>query len=336
MHTTIHSTEMQQVLTALFRQHDFTDKKSQTLAEVHTENTLYGVNSHGIDRVPKFIDYVREGIVNPAAEAECLSTFGSIERWGGNSGPGVLNAISCTDRAVQLAKTHGMGLVALRHTNHWMRGGYYGWRAARAGCIAILFTNTQPNMPAWGGRESRTGNNPLVIAIPRPAGHVVLDMAMSQYAFGKINAYRLRGEQLPFPGGWDAADELTTDPEKILAHERGLPIGYWKGSALSMVLDMLVTLLAAGNSTYRIGQLDHETDISQVFLCISPEVFPDRALQDQLLQEIIDYTHSGPAMREGQRTYYPGERSLEQRQHNLTHGMQVDEQVWSEVIRLLE
>ena len=187
------------------------------------------------------------------AEAEKSASFGSIERWDGRLGPGIINATKCTNRAIELAKLHGMGMVALRNTNHWMRGGTYGRQAAEADCISILFTNTQPNMPPWGGKDSRIGNNPFVVSIPRKQGHIVLDMAISQFAFGKINEYKLKGEKLPYPGGWDKNNELSNDPEKISLNERGLPIGYWKGSALSMVLDMLATLLSDGESTSKIG-----------------------------------------------------------------------------------
>jgi len=286
--------EMQDVLQALFEKHGFTEENARLLAEVHTENTLYGINSHGINRVPRFINYVKRGTVK-------------------------IN----------------MGLVALRNTNHWMRGGYYGWQAANENCISILFTNTQPNMPAWGAKESRIGNNPLVVSIPRAEGHVVLDMALSQFSFGKINEYKLKGEQLPYPGGWDEEDQLSTDPEKILKKERGLPIGYWKGSAFSIVLDMLATLLSAGNSTYRVGLEEHETAISQVFLCIYPEVFHDKDLQQSLINEIIDYTHDATPIAEGQRTYYPGEQSKKAMQRNTENGMQVDEKVWQSVLDLL-
>ena len=334
MTVTVQADEMQRVLNEVFLEYSFPKNKSATLASVHTESTLYGVNSHGIDRVAKFIKYIELGLVKIDAEAARAETFGSIERWDGHSGPGILNALTCTDRAIALAKDYGMGLVALRNTNHWMRGGTYGWRMAEAGCIGILFTNTTHNMPAWGGRDPRTGNNPLIVAIPRAGGHVVLDMALSQFSFGGLNAHRLRGEELPFPGGWDAQGELSTTPADIIASERALPIGYWKGSALSMVLDMLATLLSAGSSTYRIGQRGHETDVSQVFLCLDPARFPNPELQTQLLEEIIDYNHSGPPLREGQRTYYPGERALANFQRNSKIGMQVSEQVWQEVLAL--
>lgn len=332
----ISSLQMQDVLYKLFLKHDFTEEKAKTLAQIYTENTLAGVNSHGINRVPLFIEYVKKGIVKVDAEAEKVETFGSIERWDGNLGAGIINAKKCTSRAIELAKQHGMGMVALRNTNHWMRGGTYGWQAAEAGCISILFTNTQPNMPPWGGKDSRIGNNPFIVSIPREEGHVVLDMAISQFAFGKINDYKLRGEKLPYPGGWDENNELSNDPEKIVAKERGLPIGYWKGSALSMILDMLATLLSAGDSTYKIGVKGHETGVSQVYLCIYPEIFKDSDLREKLLNEIIDYTHDVEPMHAGDKTYYPGERTLQTRARNLKDGIPVNAEVWQKIMELAE
>ncbi|MDD5184848.1 MAG: 3-dehydro-L-gulonate 2-dehydrogenase [Paludibacter sp.] len=331
----IQSGQMQDVLYKLFVKYQFSEEKAELLARVFTQNTLDGVNSHGINRVPLFINYVETGLVKVDAEAEKVETFGSIERWDGHFGPGIINATKSTNRAIELAKLHGMGMVALRNTNHWMRGGTYGWQAAEAGCISIFFTNTQPNMPAWGGKDSRVGNNPFIVSIPREEGHVVLDMAISQFSFGKIHEYKLKDKKLPFQGGWDDNDILTDDPEKILSNERGLPIGYWKGSALSMILDMLVTLLSAGDSTYKIGLRERETGVSQVFLCIYPEIFHDRNVREKLLDEIIDFTHDVKPMHPGDKTYYPGERTLQNRERNSENGIPVNEEVWQKVMELL-
>jgi len=328
--------EMKQALHQLFIKYKFSEEKAAFLAKTYSESTLDGINSHGINRVPMFIEYVENGTVLIDAVAERIGSFGSIERWDGKLGPGIINATKCTNRAINLAKTHGLGMVALRNTNHWMRGGTYGWQAADAGCISILFTNTQPNMPAWGGLDSRIGNNPFIVAIPRKEGHVVLDMAISQFAFGKINDYKLRGKKLPYPGGWDEENQLSNDPEKILKKQRGLPIGYWKGSALSMIIDMLTTLLSAGDSTYKIGQRKFESGISQVYICINPDTFGDSSLQQKLLNEIINYTHDVEPMHPGDRTYYPGERTLATRARNLREGMPVSDEVWEKVLGLLK
>lgn len=332
----IHVSEMEAVLNTLFLKYDFTPEKAAFLAKIFSESTLDGVSSHGINRVPLFIEYIKEGVIQTAAEAGRVEAFGSVERYDGNSGPGIINAVICTDRAAALAKENGIGCVALRNTNHWMRGGTYGWRAAEAGCISIMFTNTQPNMPAWGGKQSKLGNNPFIVSVPRKEGHVVLDMAITQFAYGKINDYKMNNTPLPFPGGWNENNELTTNPADIMKSMRGLPIGYWKGSALSMVLDVLATLLSAGNSTSRIGNKEYETGISQVFICIDPAVFGDGNLQAKLLDEIIDYTHDSEPLQKGDRTYYPGERTLLTRAKNLKEGITVNNEIWEQVTNLVK
>jgi len=326
---------MQETLFTLFTKYSFTYEKAKLLSEVFTENSLSGVASHGINRVPLFIEFIEKKLINKDCEAEQVEILGSIERWDGKNGPGIINAIKCTNRAIELAKTHGMGMVALRNTNHWMRGGYYGWQSASSDCISILFTNTKPNMPAWGTKELKLGNNPLVISIPRKEGHVVLDMALSQFSFGKINDYKLAGEELPFEGGWDTQGNLTKSPESILESELSLPIGYWKGSALSMILDMLATMLSAGNSTYKLGLNEHETGVSQVFICIHQKAFSDANLQEKLLNEIVDFTHRVEPANSEAKTYYPGERSLQTRNKNLKHGIPTNAETWNAVIALV-
>src|SRR6201996_7905661 len=215
----------------------FSENKAGQCAQVFAENSRDGVHSHGLNRFPTFIQYVKEGLVVPAAEPTREAGFGSLEQWDGHLGPGMLNAKFCMNRAIELANENGIGCVAIRNTNHWMRGGTYGWQAAEAGLIGICFTNTIANMPPWGGIDPLLGNNPLIIGVPRKNGHVVLDMAISQYSIGKLNLYKFKGEQLPLPGGYDNSGKLSTDPAAILESQRVLPIGFWKGSGLSLVLD---------------------------------------------------------------------------------------------------
>jgi len=179
-------------------------------------------------------------------------------------------------RAVELAGENGLGAVALADTTHWMRGGSYGWQAAEAGFAAMCWTNTLPNLPPWGATTPAVGNNPLVIAVPRrdSAGHsapIVLDIAMSQFSYGTLSAYRERGELLPFPGGFDENGELSRDPAAIERTQRALPIGLWKGSGLAFVLDVLGAMLADGRATCEIPNDSlQEVGQSQVFIALAP------------------------------------------------------------------
>jgi 3-dehydro-L-gulonate 2-dehydrogenase len=307
---------------------NFTDTKAETCAHIFAENSRDGVYTHGLNRFPSFVQYVQEGLIVPDALPTLVDSMGALERWDGNLGPGILNAEFCMHRAIALAQTNGIGCVALRNTNHWMRGGTYGWQAAEAGCISISFTNTIANLPPWGGMDPRLGNNPLVVALPRKGGHVVLDMAITQYSFGKLYQYQAAGQQLPLPGGYDTNGNLSTDPAEIIASQRPLPIGFWKGSGLALVLDLLATVLSKGNSTEKITEKAKESGVSQVFICVKPD--SDEQV-NYLIDEILAYTKTSRP-EPGRQIQYPGEGTLKTRERNLLEGVPVDEVIWQKVL----
>ena len=143
-------------------------------ARLFAEASRDGVATHGLNRFPRFMRMVNRGVVDVRARPHLVTAHGAVERWDGARGPGNLNAHESMARAITLARAHGAGVLALANTNHWMRGGSYGWQAADAGMIGICWTNTLANLPPWGAPDPRVGNNPLAIAVPRAAGHVVL------------------------------------------------------------------------------------------------------------------------------------------------------------------
>ena len=199
--------EMVAQFTRVLEKHGFTPADAKDAAVIFAQNSLSGVYSHGLNRFPRVVSYLEKGEIDPLARAECISRMGSMERWDGHRGFGPLNAQRAMERACALAKENGVGIVALGNNNHWMRGGTYGWLAAEKGCIGICWSNTAPNMPAWGAKDCRIGNNPLILAVPRSDGqHVMVDCALSQFSYGKLESTRLAGRQLPVPGGCDEDD----------------------------------------------------------------------------------------------------------------------------------
>jgi 3-dehydro-L-gulonate 2-dehydrogenase len=319
--------EFERILNSL----GFQPLKASRIAGIFAENSLSGVYTHGLNRFPVFVQFVKDGLVFKDATPTIDSGFGSIERWDGNFGPGVLNAQFCMNRAMDLAKENGISCVALKNTNHWMRGGTYGWQAAEAGLIGICFTNTIANLPPWGGLELRLGNNPLIIAVPREGGHVVLDMAISQYSVGKLHQYKSNQEALPIPGGYDEHGNLSTDAAAILESKRLLPVGFWKGSGLSLVLDLLVSVLSGGRSTADITKSEKESGVSQVFIAIKPR---DDLQTKQIVDEIIAYTKTSAPISSAYPVSYPGENTLRTREKNLREGIPVDEAIWKAVLEL--
>jgi 3-dehydro-L-gulonate 2-dehydrogenase len=298
----------------------------ESKADIFGANSRDGVHSHGLNRFPVFISYVRDGLVKPDAEPICLDTHGCIEHWDGQLGAGMYNATIANRRAMALAEIHGFGCVTLKNTNHWMRGGTYGWQAADAGFIGICFTNTIAGIPAWGGSIPVLGNNPFVIAVPRSRGHVVLDMAMSQFSYGKMQEHQLKGEPLPVFGGYDDAGQLTTDPAVIRKNKRALPMGYWKGAGMSMILDILLVALSGGKSTEAISAACTESGLSQCFICIKQP-----HLHDQLVEDIINYTRTSAGDDTSVRISYPGEGTLRKRMDSEKKGVLVNEIIWEQV-----
>src|SRR5699024_10874539 len=146
-----------------------------------------------------------------------------------------------------------IGLVALRNANHWMRGGSYGWQAAEKGYIGICWTNSIAVMPPWGAKECRIGTNPLIVAIPSTPITMV-DMSMPMFTYRLSAAHRLAARPLPVYGGLDDEGNLTKEPGVIEKHRRILPLGYWKGSRMSIVLHMIATLLPDGASVAEVTQ----------------------------------------------------------------------------------
>lgn len=309
----------------------FDAERAERCARLFAETTRDGVYSHGLDRFPRFVETIRRGVVDVRAELVRVDGHGALERWDGRRGPGNLNAQACMDRAIALCRAHGVGCVALGNTNHWMRGGTYGWQAAEAGVVGLCWTNTMPNLPPWGAREARIGNNPLVLAVPRAGGHVVLDAAMSQFSYGALRSYRVRGERLPVPGGYDAEGRLTDDPGAIEASGRPLPIGYWKGSGLALLLDLVAALLTGGRATHEVDADPlQETGLSQVFVAFDPGPL-EGGLRQRLVDDVIAFVHAAEPDRPGGRVVYPGERTLRTRQENLARGIPVDPAVWAQV-----
>ncbi len=303
-------------------------------AQLMAETTCDGVYSHGVNRFPRVVEYIDKGYIKLNAKPAKVESLGAFERWDGHLGLGNVNAKLSMDRAIELARMHGIGGVGLANTNHWLRGGSYGWQAAEAGCIGICWTNTQPNMPAWGAMDRRIGNNPFVMAVPHKDGHIVVDMAMAQFSYGQMESKAMKGQLLPVPGGYDAQGQLSCDPAEIAKTWRVLPIGYWKGSALSIVLDLVAAVLSGGRPTVGVGQLGEEYGMSQVFIAMDAMRIAGDDFLSSAVKAVLDDLHGSTPVDPAQPVRYPGESSLAIRRANRANGIPIDDAVW-EKIKLL-
>jgi 3-dehydro-L-gulonate 2-dehydrogenase len=308
--------------------------KAEECATLFADTTLVGVYSHGVNRFPRFIRQLRAGHIQPAAVPERLLALGAVEQWDAHRGIGNVTAKAMMDRAINLASGHGIGLVALRNANHWMRGGTYGQYAAERGYVGICWSNGVAVMPPWGAKECRLGTNPLSIAVPGTPITMV-DMSCSLFSYGKLEVTRLAGQSTPFDAGYDENGALTRDPAAVEKTRRLLPMGFWKGSGLSIVLDMIAALLSGGLSVADISQdQDDEYNVSQVFIAIEVDRLIDGPTREAKLKRIRDYVLSAERADPDRAIRLPGHQFAKTISENTENGIPVDESVWAAIRQL--
>ena len=276
------------------------EEDAKHFAEIFAGNSLDGIYSHGMNRYPRYISDMESGLCD-----------------------------------AKLAKAHGIACVALRNNSHWLRAGRYGLTMADAGLMGICFTNTCMNLTAWGTLEPSTGNNPITFAIPREKGSLVMDMAVSQYAYGKLEIMAQEGKMLDTPCGYDADGNPTCDPQKICESGRMMPMAMWKGSALSIMLDLCASMLSAGRTSRMIGlPIDGEKGMSQVFIAIHPAAVVDMKAVEAQMEETIAFLHSLPPIEGGRGVHAPGEGLDRTRAKNRENGIPVTEETWCKILEL--
>jgi LDH2 family malate/lactate/ureidoglycolate dehydrogenase len=309
---------------------------AKTAAAVMVEASLCGVDSHGVRMLPGYITLIRNGKINPKGEIRVIHETPVIAHLDGNLALGSVVGVHAMQLAVEKAKTSGVGFILVRNSTHWGRAAYYSTLAARQGCIGVCFVNTESNMPPWGAKESRIGNNPLSISAPRASGEpVVLDMAMSQAAWYKIVMYNRQARKVPLDWGVDDEGRPTDDPAAILKSKRMLPMGQQKGSGLSLMIDIMTGILSGGK--YCGELLEERKDqpwawgYSQAFIAIDIASFIPLEEFQRRVEELVAYV-KGAQLAEGfGEIRIPGERTWRERALREKDGIPLDEVTFEEL-----
>ena len=314
------------------------EETARHFAEIFAGNSLDGVYSHGMNRYARYLADMDSGLCDrTVTQAERVSGFGALEVWDAHFGVGPLIAEQVTQRAIDLAREHGIACVALRNNSHWLRAGRYGLMMADAGMMGICFTNTCMNLVAYGAKEPSTGNNPITLAIPRRAGSLVMDMAVSQYAFGKLEIMAQEGKTLDTACGYNTAGNPTSDPRAIVESGLMMPMALWKGSALSIMLDLMAASLSLGRTSLAIGKpADGEKGMSQVFICLNPAAVVDAEEMDAQIERTIAFLNALPVRDGAHGVHAPGENLAATRQKNLRDGIPVTEETWKKITAAAE
>lgn len=202
--------------------------------------------------------------------------------------------------------------------------------------MGISWINTESCMPLWGSDEQSVGNNPFCIAVPRKDEPIVVDMAMSQYAYGKLGVYRLAGKSLPYPGGFDKEGNLTSDPGAIEESRRILPTGYWKGSGLALALDLAATLMANGKSGSDMDAdgLGSCGGCSQIFIAYDPNMFGEQEEIMEKLDRRVTAARNAHPIDSARPVTCPGDQTRKRRAKSMKEGIHVDDGIWRQIIEL--
>lgn len=304
------------------------------IADALIDADLRGTPSHGVMLVPMYVERLRAGSVTRATSATVVSDSPTFVLLDAGHAMGQLTSAQAVDLAVERARAAGTAAVGVRHAHHFGAAGRWAQRAADAGCIGIALSNTTALMPAPGGAEKLVGNNPLAIAVPTGDGPpLVLDMALSAVALGRIRLAAASGRPIPPDWATDPDGVPTTDPEAAI---RGmlLPAGGHKGFGLALMIDVLTGVLTGGgwgrhvSSLYR--HLDQPNDVAHLFLVIDPahtgeDGFATRAAE---LAGAVRGSARAPGT---DRIWTPGEPEAERARAQLAIGVAVDPVVIQEL-----
>lgn len=310
------------------------------VAETLVEADLRGVHSHGVMLLSLYVKRLQAGLVRAQAEMATVAEGPAFAVVDAHNSLGQVAGVRAMDLAIRKARESGVGVVGVAHSTHFGAAAYYALRATAQNMIGVAITNTLPLMPPVGGAQPIVGNNPVAYAIPaRRFPPVVLDIATSVVARGKIRAAMGRGDRIPLGWGTDRRGVPTDRPEEVMAGGMLLPAGGHKGFGLAMIFDLLCGPLtgaswSAGTAGLALPEHARPQDIGHMFHAFDVGRFrPLRAFEDEV-DRYIDTVHAAPRAPGVDRLYVPGEIECETAEVRRRDGIPLDAYVLADLGRL--
>lgn len=303
-------------------------------ADLLLEAQMRGYASHGLLRLPRIIERIVNGVTAPTRTGAHEWIGDSFLRVDGERGLGPVVAHSALGALKERARRSGIALGAIRNSNHIGMLAWYGESIAREGLVLIASTTSEALVHPWGGTRALIGTNPLCMAIPADPEPLVLDMATSLVAMGRIHDHANRGEAIPQGWALDARGHSTTDASAAKAGAIA-PFGGAKGYALGLALELLVTTLAGSAvGTAVRGTLDSDSICNKgdLFIVIAPG---ENASMTAAIRAYLDEIRASAAPDTGERVSVPGDRSRAARARSIAEGVEVDDMLWRQILALL-
>src|SRR5690554_2932496 len=299
---------------------------------------LRGVRSHGVTRMPIYVERIRRGALDPAATPVVVREAPAVAALDGRNGHGIPIGVTAMDMAIEKARAAGVGVVTVKNSNHFGMAWYFVKRAVEQGMIGVALSNADFFVAPWGAGRRYLGTNPIAIGLP--AGEEVpigLDMATSVVAHGKIKLAHDAGQSIPLGWALDKDGNPTTDPAAALEGAL-LPFGEAKGSAISLIIDLLCGPLAGALTGPFIAPLFSETDrpqgLGHVFMAINVAAFTDLETYKREMDEAIRRVHALPPAAGFDRVLVPGELELEREREAREKGVYLPESTARELEEL--
>ena len=309
---------------------------ARVVADTLVQADRWGHQSHGVLRLPWYLARLRSGVCAPVAAPTYVVDAGGLAVIDGGDAMGQVRTLRAMEDAIARAKAHGIAAVALRNSNHFGTALYYTLVAARAGCVAFLSTNASPAMAPWGGRRKTVGTNPWSWAAP--AGKyppMVLDIANTGVARGKIYLAKQKG--LPIPEGWaiDADGAATTDPAAAIDGII-LPMAGHKGYAIAAMMDMLSGVLTGskfGTGVSGPYQTDRRSGAGQLMIVLDIARMQPLVEFNARMEQMIEELKSVPLAQGHDEIFYPGEIEARNETKNRRDGLLLPEDTLADLAK---
>jgi LDH2 family malate/lactate/ureidoglycolate dehydrogenase len=309
-------------------------EKADLVARSLVAANLRGVDSHGLQLLPYYLEQIQMGNIRPQADGRVVSENGACLTYDGEYGIGQWISRICTDHAIRLAREHGLGMAVARESNHFGAAAFWAQRISAAGCIGIVMCNASPLVAPWQGKETRFGTNPIAMSVPGPDSWL-LDMASTTVALGKILNAQNHG-RATIPEGWamDSEGVPTTSTETALS---GLlsPLGGYKGSGLAMMAEILCAVLSGGAMSNQLGGIrvkGQPMRTSQFFLAIDVARFMPLEDFERRMSELVALVKSSKTARGYDEVLVAGEPEWRVEARRRTAGIPLSDGVWKSLL----
>lgn len=331
------------IVAEILRRGGSADDEADLVAKHLVDANLFGHDSHGVGMVPKYIEDLQADLVRPNTRASLVKDDGAVMLFDGNLGYGRPVAEDAMSAGLARCRQTGVVLLALRRSHHLGRIGAYGEQSIAAGLVSLHFVNVTDHRPLvapFGGRDARFSTNPICIAVPgtESTEPVLLDMATSRIAFGKVKVAHNAGKRVPAGSLIDPDGEPTDDPGTMFADPPGalLPVGGHKGYGLALMCELLGGVLTGGGTMQPANPRPGGIVNNMLTVIIDPKRLVDPAWLAGELDAVIAFVKSsrsaksdGPVMVAGE----PERRACEQRRRD---GIPMVDTTWEEIVEAAE